>query len=1026
MTARNITKRISVLLIILGTIGLISSVIRFNQSPTHWQYYLDKNLGTADLFRLHEEIAWENQTLYFNSENHHTYALDLQAGKPKWTYRAQDHSPFPPLITSNFVIVSSFDGNIHGLNKKNGQLLWKFLLPESTIPDTAPVANTDQSVIFTASRKGMLLALETESGQELWRRQLPSIDTTKIEAKTPIHFGALWYANDLLLAVHGPTNSLYAFNAQTGEQIWDIKNFKTTLTKPVIVNGFALFSQDKKVTSVNLSDGKSAEITTNAEAWENQILIKSEAQNQIAIVDKDHLTTYAPDLVRAKIVEKHSPITYQDKKQREQFLLTQKFNIQKGITEITPLSLQAKSVVPNITLDLTPFTIVNQNGGQLVLGNATGHVLVIDTNEWTKQNLIKVDHKVVAIYFSKHGALIVTQKPNSYLGFTFFNQQFQKIWEYTPSRASNVENIYQFGEFIVFTTLDERIIETIEMSPKPPNNSTVKTVNFTQKINESDEDPYLEIIEKPNNSIKISQKVARLKYWLKHFLNLQKFSISQQDIGKVKQIIINHPDVAYENPQSAIKISAEFLHKTNKLKYKIAGYYATNNTWAINFLPPEIGEYDVKISIKSPLTYQVRKENFMVEETDFNPLTIKEHFFVDQNNRVFLPFGIQDTFIDWNYNGDNLDQIQASKTDKPVAELIDFRYQTWQTHTEEFFAESNINFYRYGVGNWTPPLWYKFSNGQFVPLQKGGNFGDRLTYSLKEQRLRVMMTIFGFYPPYDTALEIKEKPNQQALKAYLDYVVARYSAFVDMWEIGNEAISDPEYHDFITKYLKEIDPYHHPVSTNWEEPSNQNYDFVSLHHYEPSTSDATEINNSIRMLSKTKKNQPIIFSELGSKDESWFEQSIKTLRYMLWLTSFEQHGVAIWNQGQNGIYQNPDNANYYLGPKERTIMRNLKNFLGELTYPTKKDRYFLKDSNIQVLTLTDQNYFRAYLLNLDEDPGSAYFKLPVGVGYEVQLIEPATERVISTFVTQTNQENFLLPLIKEDLAIKINLAPTVL
>ncbi len=81
----------------------------------------------------------------------------------------------------------------------------------------------------------------------------------------------------------------------------------------------------------------------------------------------------------------------------------------------------------------------------------------------------------------------------------------------------------------------------------------------------------------------------------------------------------------------------------------------------------------------------------------------------------------------------------------------------------------------------------------------------------RKREYRVMMSIFAFYPPHSSRKAFAKKSNRKVLKKYLDYVIARYGASVDIWEITNEAIPILEWQNFISDYLSENDPYKHPL-----------------------------------------------------------------------------------------------------------------------------------------------------------------------------------------------------------------------
>jgi hypothetical protein len=64
-----------------------------------------------------------------------------------------------------------------------------------------------------------------------------------------------------------------------------------------------------------------------------------------------------------------------------------------------------------------------------------------------------------------------------------------------------------------------------------------------------------------------------------------------------------------------------------------------------------------------------------------------------------------------------------------------------------------------------------------------------------------------------------------AVERYVRYVVDRYGAWVDFWELMNEASVPDAWYATVARYLRSIDPYHHPIGTSWSRPDLREIDF---------------------------------------------------------------------------------------------------------------------------------------------------------------------------------------------------------
>jgi hypothetical protein len=220
------------------------------------------------------------------------------------------------------------------------------------------------------------------------------------------------------------------------------------------------------------------------------------------------------------------------------------------------------------------------------------------------------------------------------------------------------------------------------------------------------------------------------------------------------------------------------------------------------------------------------------------------------DGKLFLPIGIQTAFFDRNYNGSFTEELPNSTAVEPILDREKYSYINLNSYLNMYQKEAGINMFRYGVENFAPTLWQSLEPKNITFDVNGAKFGDNLLQKLAERNIKVMMTIFGFYPPYANQEEIEQKENQAALAHYLDYVIARFSPYVDLWELTNEAVASKAWYTFVINHLKTHDPYHHPISTNWETDAAQNLDFLSVHWYNLDQIDPGSLSNNIAFLAK--------------------------------------------------------------------------------------------------------------------------------------------------------------------------------
>lgn len=303
----------------------------------------------------------------------------------------------------------------------------------------------------------------------------------------------------------------------------------------------------------------------------------------------------------------------------------------------------------------------------------------------------------------------------------------------------------------------------------------------------------------------------------------------------------------------------------------------------------------------------------------------------------------------------------------------------------------------------------------------GNKQGDTIIDLARQDNQQIMMSIFGFYPPYTSREGLKNKQNQQVLQQYLDYVIARYAAQIDIWELTNEALPPLEWLNFISDYLHKNDPYQHPITTSLEEPRLNNSDLLSIHYYPE-----TPINNRKLVEQIEKFHQDFaafphakIISEFGFAYENHFPNSADWLRKYTWLFAFHQTGVIFWNTGY-GYYAHPNNGNIYLGPEERKYLQNLRNFLPPMSLPIRQSHWLDAGSSLAVYELKNNKHHLLYVLSLDENrtqPQS--IKVELTKSSKIIFFKPKSGKIISETAVEAGQKQLALPSFRDDLAVRI-------
>jgi hypothetical protein len=132
------------------------------------------------------------------------------------------------------------------------------------------------------------------------------------------------------------------------------------------------------------------------------------------------------------------------------------------------------------------------------------------------------------------------------------------------------------------------------------------------------------------------------------------------------------------------------------------------------------------------------------------------------------------------------------------------------------YQQAGFNLFRWSVDNCSFKLWNVISPSGNRYLETEGKWGDQLLTSLRQHSFRVHLGVFGFAPAFPNDPADTEKMN--AVKRYIKYVVDRYGAYVDFWELMNEATVDDQWYQTVATYLRSVDPYAHAITTSFPRP----------------------------------------------------------------------------------------------------------------------------------------------------------------------------------------------------------------
>ena len=332
------------------------------------------------------------------------------------------------------------------------------------------------------------------------------------------------------------------------------------------------------------------------------------------------------------------------------------------------------------------------------------------------------------------------------------------------------------------------------------------------------------------------------------------------------------------------------------------------------------------------------------------------------------------------------------------------------------YGSAGFNLFRWSVDNCAFRLWDTVAAQGNRYLGREGRWGDDLARRLRLHGFRIYMAIFNRPPfPQDT----DETARLRAAARYARYVVNRYGAFVNFWELMNESDATDGRYAAVTRAIRAADPYRHLVSTNWEKPALPGIDVISPHWYareDEFESDLATIRQIDRWRSFAK---PIIFGEQGNRGANWDPRSALRMRIRAWAAFFDAAALIFWNTSGFKGYE----RNLYIGPEERAFVRALEAYTRDIPTDVRPASMLVSTpGRIRGYGRRSERIFAAYLHNFanhEQPTTGVYIKIDSPLEGRAKWLDPKTGRIIGTSPVHTGRQTLQVPPFVTDIALKI-------
>jgi outer membrane protein assembly factor BamB len=858
-------------------------------------------------------LSFWNNSLIISDKTGYIYNTDLETGKNNWRFAAQDYSIYPVSFNNDTAFITGFDGRLYALDPKTGTEKWRFTTPNYIKSDTAP--EVSDGMVYFGSRNGILYALDESSGKVNWQFKTKPVDSTHlIFDQLIIHFGTFIIDENNIYINSATDDAVYALNKKTGRLIWKYSGYGFTNSKLKLFQGSISFRNNQGVYRIlNKSDGKiifqrPLEVRQICEGI-NLIYITN--QNSVSVIDANLGTelwslngpSVKPVLVSE--IEGNKVVIVSESAKKLSINLHDSVN--GNLIWSSPLDKPAQKAYH----DITRIYLIGQT-------RQCAYDIKSGLGIWCT-DIFNIPDKSV---MTENGIYLTVRKDGLATFYHLDKSTGISDWQFQSDNI-NPDIIKSYQENLFLFTADNRSL--VKLIP----DSTQGITKMSDLRRISNRNGLLSDI-----TVFVGKKFTTAMNSMDHKLTDQDISVispkSPAEVNSVYEMTINLDGLAPTADPSDTKISAEFTHPN--AAYNLNGFNYDKNIWKIRFNPAFPGDWKWQAKINTGGRSILKSGSFkavsagrigFIQLSKTNPRQL-----VDSENNLFIPIGIQDCTEDRNHDGNPLDQWFPGFLPEPQIspDIIDAYPMDAYL---DLYAGSGFNIYRWGVENCSYPLWKNLSPSGNRYALTDSFYTDELFTTLKKHDYHIMMSLFSFRLPFDTGKNDRDKNS--ILKDYLDYIISRYAAYVDIWELSNEIYLDDQTVKFMSDYLKSNDPYRHPVTVNWEHPDNREIDIISLHWYDQECDLYCDQNLSSQLGSVKNFQKPVIFTEIGNRWANWDKYSADRFRVKLWLGLMNQTSFIYWNNSINLFKNTQGTSNIYLGPQERQYTTNFVNLTRNLS-----------------------------------------------------------------------------------------------
>ena len=201
-----------------------------------------------------------DSVVYVGSQDRNLYALNKSTGTLLWKYDTMERGDIvssSPAVSNGVAYMGGMKTKIHAVDAFSGDLLWKYKLPirttvRSSLSSSAAVAD---GIVYIGNMDGTVYAFSEDTGDLLWSYVIPrsNYDEHNIFSSPAVADGIVY------VQTYG--ENLYALDASTGALLWNYlnENGRSAFSSPAVSEG-VVYAGGGRTNTFHAFDARSGNI----------------------------------------------------------------------------------------------------------------------------------------------------------------------------------------------------------------------------------------------------------------------------------------------------------------------------------------------------------------------------------------------------------------------------------------------------------------------------------------------------------------------------------------------------------------------------------------------------------------------------------------------------------------------------------------------------------------------------------------------------------------------------------------------